>query len=129
MINGGFTVNNIETKILGGLVGFAIGDALGVPIEFTPRKKDNPLTEMVGFGSHSVPAGTWSDDTSMVIAGMDSLSKTNAKADYDDIMKKGHCVYESSKYLIYTLKEKLMVVKIIRKMRDSMNAIILEKLK
>ena len=80
-------VNNIETKILGGLVGFAIGDALGVPIEFTPRKKDNPLTEMVGFGSHSVPAGTWSDDTSMTIAAMDSICE-NRSIDYDDIMNR-----------------------------------------
>lgn len=81
--------NNIETKVSSGLIGFAVGDALGVPIEFTPRSshKDNPLTEMVGFGSHSVPAGTWSDDTSMTIAAMDSICD-NRGIDYDDIMDK-----------------------------------------
>jgi len=33
-----------EDKVLGGLFGLAVGDALGVPVEFTPRGelKGNP---------------------------------------------------------------------------------------
>ena len=65
-------------RILSGVLGFAIGDAVGVPVEFTDRTKllSNPVQEMLGFGSYDVPAGSWSDDTSMTLATMDSVSKT-----------------------------------------------------
>lgn len=67
--------------------GHAIADALGVPVEFNSRQelKANPVKSMMGFGTHHVPAGTWSDDTSMAIATLDSLA---AGIDYDDIMSK-----------------------------------------
>ncbi len=49
------------------LFGIAIGDALGVPVEFMSRKhlQVNPVTCMREFGTHHQPAGTWSDDSSM----------------------------------------------------------------
>ena len=49
------------------LFGIAIGDALGVPVEFMSRKhlQANPVTSMREFGTHHQPAGTWSDDTAM----------------------------------------------------------------
>ncbi|WP_208600524.1 ADP-ribosylglycohydrolase family protein [Streptobacillus ratti] len=34
---------------------------------------------MVGYGTHNQPAGTWSDDTSMLLATLDSLKKINIK--------------------------------------------------
>ncbi len=64
---------NDEKTIKNGLFGFAVADALGVPIEFSKRRFDNKLTEMVGYGTHPVPEGTWSDDTSMTIATMDAI--------------------------------------------------------
>lgn len=62
-------------KMRGGLYGLAVGDALGVPVEFMPREEldKQPVTEMQGYGTHNQPAGTWSDDTSMTLATMDSL--------------------------------------------------------
>lgn len=42
--------------------GQAIGDALGVPFEFRPRDSYE-CSDMVGYGTHRQPAGTWSDDT------------------------------------------------------------------
>lgn len=61
-----------------GVIGLAIGDAMGVPLEFYIREKlqKNLTTEMVGYGSHNVPKGTWSDDTSMTIALIDAINKT-----------------------------------------------------
>jgi ADP-ribosyl-[dinitrogen reductase] hydrolase len=49
------------------LFGLAIGDALGVPVEFEDREslKANPVKEMIGFGTHNQPPGTWSDDSSL----------------------------------------------------------------
>lgn len=77
------------SKVKDGLIAFAIGDAMGVPIEFSTREKclKKPLTEMVGFGTHMVPAGAWSDDTSMTIATMDSIIEKK-NIDYQDIMEK-----------------------------------------
>ena len=71
-----------DTKMISskdGIIGFAIGDAMGVPVEFTNREKlmRNPITSMEGFMSHNVPKGTWSDDTSMTIATMDSIINSN----------------------------------------------------
>lgn len=69
------------------MLGHAIGDALGVPVEFRSRESLNkyPVIDMVGFGTHNVPAGTWSDDTSMSLCALSSL--LNGAIDYDDIMR------------------------------------------
>lgn len=65
-------------KIRDIILGFAIGDAMGVPIEFMTREylSKHPTTEMTGYGSYEVPKGCWSDDTSMVLATMDSIIKS-----------------------------------------------------
>ena len=76
-------LNTIKAVMLGG----AVGDALGVPVEFSVREKLtlHPVTEMMGYGSFDVPAGSWSDDTSMSVAALDSLKK--GVLDYDDVMQ------------------------------------------
>lgn len=68
------------------MIGHAVGDALGVPVEFCGRDEldEAPVTDMMGFGSYPVPAGAWSDDTSMTLAALDSLA--TGKVDYDEIM-------------------------------------------
>ena len=74
-------------KVKSVMIGHAVGDALGVPVEFCSREEldESPVTDMTGFGSYPVPAGAWSDDTSMTLAALDSLSK--GAVDYDDIME------------------------------------------
>lgn len=49
------------------LFGVAVGDALGVPVEFQTRETIalHPVTDMRGYGTHHQPAGTWSDDSSL----------------------------------------------------------------
>ena len=75
------------SKYVDGIIGHAIADAMGVPTEFCIREKlqRNKVTDMIGYGSHDVPAGTWSDDTTMEIALIDSYIN-KGKFDYDDIM-------------------------------------------
>ena len=65
-----------EQKCKGGLYGHFVGDALGVPFEFRERelRDQYPCTDMVGYGTHNQPRGTWSDDTSMTLAGLDGLT-------------------------------------------------------
>jgi ADP-ribosyl-[dinitrogen reductase] hydrolase len=62
-------------RILGGLWGALVGDALGVPVEFSRREERNrdPVTDMRGFGTHGQPPGTWSDDGSMMLCTAESL--------------------------------------------------------
>lgn len=52
-----------------------VGDALGVPVEFRSRLvlRQDPVTSMREFGSHMQPAGTWSDDSSMMLVTTESL--------------------------------------------------------
>lgn len=60
-----------------GIYGLAIGDALGVPVEFMKRKelKWRPVYKMMEFGTHLQEKGTWSDDTALSIATLNALSK------------------------------------------------------
>lgn len=64
-----------KEKVLSGVYGLAVGDALGVPVEFTSREEraKDPVREMRAYGTHNQPRGTWSDDTSMVLATLDAL--------------------------------------------------------
>ena len=56
------------SKIYNGIMGLIVGDALGVPVEF--KKRDTyKITGMTGYGTHNQPPGTWSDDSSMQLAG------------------------------------------------------------
>ena len=76
----------MKEQLKSALFGFVIGDAMGVPIEFKSRKilQENPTTTMLGFGSHDVPPGCWSDDTSMTLATMDSIICSHG-INYNDI--------------------------------------------
>ena len=78
---------SLKNIFYAGIIGHIVGDALGVPVESVPRAElDNrPLRDMVGFGTYQLPAGTWSDDTSMKIALIDSLIKQK-RFDLNDIM-------------------------------------------
>ncbi len=56
------------------IYGLAIGDALGVPVEFKKRGSYS-ITDMIGHGTYNQPLGTWSDDTSLTLALMEHLSE------------------------------------------------------
>lgn len=68
------------------IYGFAVGDALGVPYEFKDRGTFS-CSSMIGYGTWGQPAGTWSDDTSMMLATMDSLADCKG-VDVDDMRAK-----------------------------------------
>lgn len=76
-----------QKQIQDGMLGLAVGDALGVPVEFRSRErlKQNPVTGMRAYGTHNQPAGTWSDDTTMALCTLESLAKG---VDYNDIMNR-----------------------------------------
>ena len=67
------SVEEIKAVILG----HAVGDALGVPVEFQTREglEADPVTDMRGYGTYPVPVGSWSDDTSMTLCALDALTQ------------------------------------------------------
>lgn len=67
----------INSKILAGLMGLCVGDALGVPVEFEGRTKlvQSPVLTMRGYGTHNQPPGTWSDDSSLTFCLAECLCK------------------------------------------------------
>ncbi len=67
--------HDIQMRIRGGLWGAVVGDALGVPVEFKSRDevRRDPVTGMRGYGTFNLPAGSWSDDSSLLLCTADSL--------------------------------------------------------
>lgn len=67
------TLNQIKSA----LFGIAVGDALGVPVEFYNRQTiiNHPVTDMIGYGTYNLPAGTWSDDSSLTFCLAEALTK------------------------------------------------------
>lgn len=66
-----------SNKVIDALLGVAIGDAIGVPFEFSSREKmkSNPAKGMIGYGTYNQPEGTWSDDSSLTFCLAESLVK------------------------------------------------------
>lgn len=59
----------------GALLGLAVGDALGAPVESFHGEKSPllPVEDMIGHGTHNLPPGYWTDDTSMALCLAESL--------------------------------------------------------
>ena len=67
--------------------GAAVGDALGVPYEFRARGAFE-CTGMASGGAHNQPVGTFSDDTSMLLATCDSLRANSERVDIEDMRER-----------------------------------------
>lgn len=78
----GQVVSLNREHFVGALVGLAVGDAVGTAVEFAPPGSFPPVTDMVGGGPFSLPAGAWTDDTSMALCLAESLVE---KAGFDSI--------------------------------------------
>ena len=73
-------------KLRDAIYGLAVGDALGVPYEFKERGSFK-CTDMVGYGTHYQPAGTWSHDTSLTLATCYSIKECGG-VDVEDIRRR-----------------------------------------
>lgn len=90
----------MDAKIVRGmLLGLATADALGVPVEFESRwtLKTESVLNMRSGGSWGQPAGTWSDDTSLTVAAMESISRLK-RIDYGDVMENFRKWYEKDAF-------------------------------
>ena len=80
---------NGNTNIwLNGIMGVVVGDALGCPVQFESREEvaRHPVTGMRGYGTFNLPEGSWTDDSSLTIALLESIRRVG-KIDLDDIME------------------------------------------
>ena len=75
---------------LDGMMGLVVGDALGLPVQSMypdaiKNRPQGPVTGMEGHGCFDMPTGSWSDDSSMALAALDSIN-VKGKIDAGDIM-------------------------------------------
>ncbi|MBO7657322.1 ADP-ribosylglycohydrolase family protein [Candidatus Saccharibacteria bacterium] len=79
----------LQDKARGMLVGLAVGDALGAPIEFLPASAISVIDdEIPHFHENSrLPKGVWTDDTEMALCLADSLLASKGYDSYDIMMK------------------------------------------
>ena len=70
-------MKDLKEIIKSALFGVAIGDALGVPVEFNSRATlmENPVTDMIGYGTFNLPEGTFSDDSSLTFCLAEALTQ------------------------------------------------------
>ena len=70
-----------------GIIGVVVGDALGCPVQFESREEvaRHPVTSMRGYGTFNLPEGSWTDDSSLTIALLESIRRVG-EIDLDDIM-------------------------------------------
>lgn len=67
---------HLKDRLCGAFYGTAVGDALGGPRQFCERDEMPLLTDMKPMSNFKMPAGSWSDDTSMMLCLAESLTKT-----------------------------------------------------
>jgi ADP-ribosylglycohydrolase len=69
------------------LLGLAVGDALGVPVEFIGReaRRRDPVVDMRSYGTHHQPAGTWSDDSSLTFCLAETLAQPSGRTGQPDL--------------------------------------------
>lgn len=77
--------NNMRNAVLG----VVSGDALGCPVQFESRSEvaGHPVVNMRGYGTFNLPAGSWTDDSSLTLALLASLKEKNA-VDLNDIAER-----------------------------------------
>jgi ADP-ribosyl-[dinitrogen reductase] hydrolase len=63
----------VVDRFRGALLGLAVGDAVGTTVEFMAPGTFEPVRDMAGGGPFGLPAGAWTDDTSMALCLAESL--------------------------------------------------------
>jgi ADP-ribosyl-[dinitrogen reductase] hydrolase len=75
------THTEIRDRFRGCLIGLAVGDCLGAPIEFSPRGTYEPVTGLRPGGVFNLNIGEWTDDTSMALCMAESILQRHGRID------------------------------------------------
>lgn len=91
--------NNMSI-IRDGIIGVAIGDMLGVPVEFTARRERDadPVLGIREGGPNAQEKGTWSDDTSLTLCLASALVQSHGEVDLKVIAEEFLAWKEHSKW-------------------------------
>ena len=71
----------------GSLLGLAVGDALGAPLESKPPGTFKPIENMTDGGMFDLSAGQWTDDTSLALCLAESLIRTKRFDLFDQMIR------------------------------------------
>lgn len=68
--------NSCSETMKSALFGVAVGDALGVPVEFRSRETiaQNPVQNMIGYGTYDLSEGIWSGDSALTFCLAEALT-------------------------------------------------------
>ena len=87
-------------KAKGMLVGLAVGDALGAPLEFLPsREPDEYVTKYMSGGYHDMKKGEWTDDTAMALGMAQSFIDNEGEFHPSDIMNNWSRWYNAGEFI------------------------------
>ena len=78
---------NTQSRATASLLGLAIGDALGAPVEFKDPGEFEPVTGYRHSHVWNIPPGYWTDDTSMAICLAESIIARNT-VDPKDLLER-----------------------------------------
>jgi len=76
-----------KDKLYGSFLGLAIGDAVGTTVEFCDRDTFEPVSDMVGKGPFNLPAGYFTDDTSMALCLAENII-AHGKVEETDLLQR-----------------------------------------
>lgn len=76
-----------NSRAVASFLGLAIGDALGAPVEFEQPGRFAPVVGYRSGGPWNLPAGYWTDDTSMAICVAESIIANN-RINPQDLMER-----------------------------------------
>jgi ADP-ribosyl-[dinitrogen reductase] hydrolase len=84
---GSGTVDDLRERVVGCVLGLALGDALGAPFEFRRREEIPDPLPAFERGWSGQPPGTWTDDTAMARNLWRSLAE-HRRLDPDDVVRR-----------------------------------------
>jgi ADP-ribosylglycohydrolase/protein-tyrosine phosphatase len=97
MIEGIARQAELATRLVGGVWGQLVGDAIGVPYEFRDPE-DIGEVRWGEKGTYDQPPGTWSDDGALMLALLDSLTAEGVGLDVDDQGRRALTWYRDRAY-------------------------------
>ncbi len=71
----------------GSVLGMALGDALGMPVEFPDSDPEESVRELLPAPHRGVEAGTWTDDTAMALCLAESLIESEGMVAEDQLRR------------------------------------------
>ncbi len=77
----------LRDRYLGALVGLAVGDALGISVQYRKAGSFTPLGDVIGGGAFELPRGAWSDDTAMTLCLAESLIECSGSNGMDQVRR------------------------------------------